>query len=40
METLREVSPSYITCLVQLKNGTPVFWKKFSFSRKSVSNLK
>ena len=24
----------------QLKNGTPVFWKRFSFSRKFVSNLK
>ena len=25
---------------VQLKNGTSVFWKKISFSRKSVSKLK
>ena len=24
----------------QLKNGTPVFWKRFSFSTKSVSKLK
>ena len=24
----------------QIKNSTPVFWKRFSFSRKSVSKLK
>ena len=24
----------------QLKNGTPIFWKRFSFSRKSISKVK
>ena len=28
------------SCWFQLKNGTPVFWKKFSFSRKFVSKVK
>ena len=39
MEALYGNDPFSILVL-STENGTPVFWKKFSFSRKSVSKLK